>query len=67
MGHVTWQGSQSKLMDENLRNSDRAYEAPTLRALGSVAELTQHFDKRWGGSDGWVFVGINVPVHNVSP
>jgi hypothetical protein len=54
-------------MEENLRNSDRAYEAPTLLALGSVAELTQHFDKRWGGSDGWVFVGINVPVHNVSP
>ena len=54
-------------MDGTTRNSDRAYQPPAIRALGSVAELTQNFDKRWGGSDGWVFVGINVPVHNVSP
>jgi hypothetical protein len=34
-----------------------AYEAPALRVLGSVAELTQGCDKRLGGSDGFTFMG----------
>ena len=34
-----------------------AYEAPVLRVLGSVAELTQGCDKRLGGSDGFTFMG----------
>jgi hypothetical protein len=34
-----------------------AYEAPELRVLGSVAELTQGCDKRLGGSDGFTFMG----------
>lgn len=35
-----------------------AYEAPTMRVLGSVAELTQAAcDKRLGGSDGFTFMG----------
>ena len=51
-----------------MRKSDRGYEPPAITVLGSVAELTQDIlDKRLGGSDGWTFMGINVPVHNVSP
>lgn len=35
-----------------------AYEAPTLRVLGSVDALTQGFcDKSLGGSDGFTFMG----------
>lgn len=34
-----------------------AYEAPVLRVLGAVAELTQACDKRLGGSDGFTFMG----------
>jgi hypothetical protein len=41
------------------------YEKPTVERLGSLAELTLT-DKAWGGSDGIVFMGINVPLHNVS-
>jgi len=35
----------------------QAYEAPVVRVLGSVAELTQSCDKRFGGSDGFTFMG----------
>ena len=34
-----------------------AYEAPVLRVLGSVAELTHGCDKALGGSDGFTFMG----------
>ncbi len=34
-----------------------AYEAPAVRVLGTVAELTQLCDKRFGGSDGFTFMG----------
>ena len=34
-----------------------AYEAPAVRVLGTVAELTQYCDKRLGGSDGFTFMG----------
>jgi len=34
-----------------------AYEAPVMRVLGSVADLTQSCDKRFGGSDGFTFMG----------
>jgi hypothetical protein len=34
-----------------------AYEAPALRVLGTVHELTQGCDKRLGGSDGFTFMG----------
>jgi len=36
-----------------------AYEAPALRVLGTVHELTQQFpcDKRLNGSDGFTFMG----------
>ena len=34
-----------------------AYEAPSLRVLGSVAELTLGCDKTLNGSDGFTFMG----------
>ena len=35
-----------------------AYQAPAVRVLGTVAELTQQgCDKRLGGSDGFTFMG----------
>jgi hypothetical protein len=35
-----------------------AYEAPVVRVLGTVAELTQMAcDKRFNGSDGFTFMG----------
>jgi hypothetical protein len=37
-----------------------AYEAPALRVLGSVAELTLSCDKRFGGSDGFTFMGTAI-------
>jgi hypothetical protein len=37
--------------------SSVAYQAPALRLLGTVAELTQVCDKRLGGSDGFTFMG----------
>jgi hypothetical protein len=53
-------------MDENSQDSYRQYEPPRLRALGTVADLTQA--KGLGGSDGLLFLGIiPVPAHNVSP
>jgi hypothetical protein len=33
------------------------YEAPALRVLGTVHELTQGCDKRFNGSDGFTFMG----------
>lgn len=43
------------------------YEKPTVTRLGTLAELTLTWsDKAWGGSDGIVFMGINVPIHTVS-
>jgi hypothetical protein len=48
-------------MDGALQDSHPAYEPPVVRDLGTVGELTQTFDKRWGGSDGWQFMGIQRP------
>jgi hypothetical protein len=55
------------IMDENSQDSYRQYEPPELRALGTVADLTQVTNKNFGGSDGLQFMGINIPVHTVSP
>jgi hypothetical protein len=44
---------------------ENRYEPPVLMELGSVAELTLSgcfMDKKWGGSDGFHFMGISVPV-----
>jgi hypothetical protein len=41
------------------------YEAPVLVELGPVHELTMSgcfWDKKWGGSDGLQWMGINIPV-----
>ena len=40
------------------RNPLGAYEAPQLRELGPVAELTQSCFKWFGGSDGLFFIDI---------
>jgi hypothetical protein len=37
-----------------------AYQAPSLRVLGSVAELTQGCDKTYNGSDGFTFMGVPI-------
>jgi hypothetical protein len=37
-----------------------AYEAPALRVLGSVAELTQGCDKTLGHTDGFTFQGSDI-------
>lgn len=44
---------------EGTRSDDR-YEAPELRVLGSVAELTQQCHKRLGGSDFFIFRGVSL-------
>jgi hypothetical protein len=42
------------------------YEAPALRLLGSVPELTQQLqDKKFGPTDGFTFQGISIT--NASP
>ena len=38
-------------------NPTVAYESPVVHVLGSVADLTQNCDKRFGGSDGFTFMG----------
>lgn len=48
---------------------DPGYESPTLVELGSVTEQTLSgcfWGKEWGGTDGWTFMGINVPISNCS-
>jgi hypothetical protein len=45
------------------------YEPPLLRELGLVADRTLHgcyWNKQWGGSDGFTFMGISVPISNCS-
>ena len=42
------------------------YEAPALRLLGSVPELTQQLqDKKLGPTDGFTFQGVSIT--NASP
>ena len=45
-----------------------AYERPTVTRLGSLAEFTMYYmgHKAWGGSDGIVFMGIDIPIHTIS-
>jgi hypothetical protein len=50
------------------------YEPPALFELGSVAERTLHggildgcyWGKQFGGSDGFTFMGISVPISSCS-
>ena len=56
-------------MERALSTNDFTYESPTLIELGSVADQTLHgcfWGKEWGGTDGWTFMGINVPISNCS-
>jgi hypothetical protein len=50
--------------------SPESYEAPSLVVLGTVHELTLHggcfWDKKLGGTDGFTFMGISVPISNCS-
>jgi hypothetical protein len=41
------------------------YDAPALVEIGPVHEITLggcFWDKKWGGTDGLEFMGMNVPV-----
>jgi hypothetical protein len=45
------------------------YEPPAIVELGTVARETLHgcyWNKQFGGSDGWTFMGISVPISNCS-
>jgi hypothetical protein len=43
-----------------------AYEAPAIRLLGSIPELTQQtIDKKVGPTDGFTFMGV--AITNASP
>jgi hypothetical protein len=42
----------------------KEYEAPALTLLGSVHSLTLGGDKKYGGSDGYTFMGV--PIMNAS-
>jgi hypothetical protein len=45
------------------------YEAPSLVVLGSVSELTLngcYWGKQFGGTDGFTFMGISVPISKCS-
>jgi hypothetical protein len=41
------------------------YEAPAIKVLGTVHELTQTQDKKFGETDGFTFMGV--PITNASP
>jgi hypothetical protein len=47
-----------------------SYEAPSLVILGTVHQLTLTggcwWDKQLGGSDGFTFMGIAMPISNCS-
>jgi hypothetical protein len=45
------------------------YEPPQLVELGTVATQTLRgclLGKQLGGTDGWTFMGINMPISNCS-
>lgn len=49
--------------------SDSPYESPAIVELGTIAETTLHgcwWNKQFGGSDGFTFMGISVPISNCS-
>lgn len=48
---------------------ERVYEPPGLFELGSVAERTLngcYWGKQLGGTDGFTFMGVAVPISNCS-
>ena len=51
------------------RDLELVYEPPALIEFGSVVERTLHgcyWGKQFGGSDGFTFMGISVPISNCS-
>jgi hypothetical protein len=45
------------------------YEPPAIVELGTIAANTLrgcYWNKQFGGSDGWTFMGISVPISNCS-
>ena len=49
-----------------VRNSDaERYEAPVLKVIGSIRELTLQQDKKLGQTDGFTFMGQ--AITNASP
>jgi hypothetical protein len=49
--------------------SIESYEAPSLHVLGTIHNLTLHrcwWDKQFGGTDGFTWMGIPVPVSDCS-
>jgi hypothetical protein len=56
-------------MDAASATIPEPYEAPLLTELGSVWERTLNgcwWGKELGGSDGFTFMGINVPISSCS-
>lgn len=56
-------------IDHTVIAPPRAYEAPSLVVLGTVHELTLwgcFWDKKLGGTDGFTWMGIAVPISNCS-
>jgi hypothetical protein len=57
---------------EMSRSCEASYEAPRLVELGAVSAETRtglhgcYWNKQFGGSDGWTFMGISVPISNCS-
>ncbi len=47
-----------------MKTSKAPYEAPAMKVLGSVHELTQQ-DKKFGPTDGYTLMGI--AIANASP
>ncbi len=47
-----------------MKTSKATYEAPAIKVLGSVHQLTQVIDKRFNASDGLTFMGT--PIGNAS-
>jgi hypothetical protein len=52
----------TQIRDTELR---QPYEAPALRVVGSIQELTLQIDKKYGPSDGYTLMGIGIT--NASP
>jgi hypothetical protein len=48
-----------------ITNPRQSYEAPVLKVVGKVSELTLQIDKKYGASDGFTFMGI--AITNASP
>ena len=55
--------------DADLAVPEHTYSPPSVTVLGTLHELTLNkcfFGKEFGGSDGFEFMGIDVPISNCS-